>query len=176
MRKHLLSWALALVALLFLSVPQAQAKVYNAGTWNDLYKLFSLGSDPSTHTAVGATDTIRLTANITFVTGVHEGSLYVVSNTTRTLDLNGYTLEHDPNTSTSSIPYAITMYDNSVLNILDSRGGGQLVNNSSGTWAFYVPNNWANVVNYKYSISSACIANSYNTRDTESSRNCTVNL
>ena len=176
MRKRLLSWALALVALLFVSSPQAQAKVRNAGKWDDLYKLFSLGTDPSTHTAVGATDTIRLTANITFVTGVHEGSLYVVSNKTSTLDLNGYTLEHDPNTSTSSLPYAITMYDNSVLNILDSRGGGQLVNNSSGTWALNSTNYWGNVINYKYSISSACIANLYNSRDNEPSRNCTVNL
>ena len=175
MKKFFYSLAIALVALMFVSIPQAQAKVRNVGTWDDLYKLFSLGTDPSTHTAVGA-DTIRLTANITFVTGVHEGSLYVLSNTTRTLDLNGYTLEHDPNTSTSSLPYAITMYDNSVLNILDSRGGGQLVNNSSGTWALSFPNYWGNVVNYKYSVSSACIANLYNSRDNEPSRNCTVNL
>gem|GEM_PF-1310165 len=166
--------ALALCALM-LSLP-AQAKVYNAGTWDDLYKLFSLGTDPSTHTAVGTTDTIRLTANITFVTGVHEGSLCVLSNTTRTLDLNGNTLEHDPNKSISSQPYAITMNDNSVLNILDSRGGGQLVNNSSGTWALPFTNNWANVTNYRYSVSSACIANFYTSRDNEPSRNCTVNL
>ena len=174
MRKLFYSLAIALMALM-VSIP-AKAKVYNAGTWDDLYKLFSLGTDPSTHTAVGATDTIRLTANITFVTGVHEGSLYVLSNKTCTLDLNGYTLEHDPNTSTSSLPYAITMYDNSVLNILDSRGGGQLVNNSSGTWALYSTNYWGNVVNYKYSVSSACIANLYNSRYNEPSRNCTVNL
>lgn len=174
MKKFFYSMSLALCALM-LSLP-AQAKVRNAGTWDDLYKLFSLGTDPSTHTAVGATDTIRLTANITFVTGVHEGSLYVLSNKTCTLDLNGYTLEHDPNTSTSSLPYAITMYDNSVLNILDSRGGGQLVNNSSGTWALYSTNYWGNVVNYKYSVSSACIANLYNSRYNEPSRNCTVNL
>lgn len=174
MKRIFYSMALALCALM-LSLP-AQAKVYNAGTWDDLYKLFSLGTDPSTHTAVGTTDTIRLTANITFVTGVHEGSLCVLSNTTRTLDLNGYTLEHDPNKAISSQPYAITMNDNSVLNILDSRGGGQLVNNSSGTWALPYTNNWANVTNYRYSVSSACIANFYTSRDNEPSRNCTVNL
>ena len=174
MRRIFYSMVLALCALM-LCLP-VKAKVYNAGTWDDLYKLFSLGTDPSTHTAVGTTDTIRLTANITFVTGVHEGSLCVLSNTTRTLDLNGYTLEHDPNKSISSQPYAITMNDNSVLNILDSRGGGQLVNNSGGTWALPFTNNWANVTNYRYSVSSACIANYYTSRDNEPSRNCTVNL
>ncbi|MBQ4395742.1 MAG: hypothetical protein II825_10680 [Paludibacteraceae bacterium] len=175
MKKIFYSLAIALVALM-VSLPAKAGNVYNAGTWDDLYKLFSLGTDPSTHTAIGTTDTIRLTANITFVTGVHEGSLCVLSNTTRTLDLNGYTLEHDPNKSISSQPYAITMNDNSVLNILDSRGGGQLVNNSSGTWALPFTNNWANVTNYRYSVSSACIANFYTSRDNEPSRNCTVNL
>ena len=175
MRKLFYSLAIALVALM-VSIPAKAGNVYNAGTWDDLYKLFSLGTDPSTHTAVGTTDTIRLTANITFVTGVHEGSLCVLSNKTRTLDLNGYTLEHDPNKAISSQPYAITMNDNSVLNILDSRGGGQLVNNSSGTWALPFTNNWANVTNYRYSVSSACIANFYTSRDNEPSRNCTVNL
>ena len=175
MKKIFYSLAIALVALM-VSIPAKAGNVYNAGTWDDLYKLFSLGTDPSTHTAVGTTDTIRLTANITFVTGVHEGSLCVLSNTTRTLDLNGYTLEHDPNKAISSQPYAITMNDNSVLNILDSRGGGQLVNNSSGTWALPFTNNWANVTNYRYSVSSACIANFYTSRDNEPSRNCTVNL
>ena len=121
MKKIFYSLAIALVALM-VSIP-AKAKVQDVSNFDELFYLYYTNSYNSLK--INANDTIRLAANITFsdVDDTRRGFLQSLVDT-RTLDLNGYTLKK---TSYRGLPYVINLRANQTLNILDSRGGGQLI-------------------------------------------------
>ena len=75
-------------------------------------------------------DTIRLTADIAYSVGLSgiNNYLYIPANTTRTIDLNGHTLQHE--CVDKQYLFVIEMMKRSVLNICDSRGGGKIINKS----------------------------------------------
>ena len=124
MKKFFYSLAIALVALM-VSIP-AKAKVQDVSNFDELFYLYYTNSYNSLK--INANDTIRLAANITFndVDDARRGFLQSLVDT-RTLDLNGYTLKK---TSYHGLPYVINLRANQTLNILDSRGGGQLIQNN----------------------------------------------
>ena len=124
MKKIFYSMALALMALM-LCLP-AQAKVQDVSNFDELFYLYYTNSYNSLK--INANDTIRLAANITFsdVDDIRRGFLQSLVDT-RTLDLNGYTLKK---TSYHGLPYVINLRANQTLNILDSRGGGQIIQNN----------------------------------------------
>lgn len=124
MKKFFYSLAIALVALM-VSIP-AKAKVQDVSNFDELFYLYYTNSYNSLK--INANDTIRLAANITFsdVDDARRGFLQSLVDT-RTLDLNGYTLKK---TSYHGLPYVINLRANQTLNILDSRGGGQIIQNN----------------------------------------------
>lgn len=124
MKKIFYSLAIALVALM-VSIP-AKAKVQDVSNFDELFYLYYTNSYNSLK--INANDTIRLAANITFsdVDDARRGFLQSLVDT-RTLDLNGYTLKK---TSYHGLPYVINLRANQTLNILDSRGGGQIIQNN----------------------------------------------
>ena len=124
MKKIFYSLAIALVALM-VSIP-AKAKVQDVSNFDELFYLYYTNSYNSLK--INANDTIRLAANITFsdVDDARRGFLQSLQDT-RTLDLNGYTLKK---TSYHGLPYVINLLANQTLNILDSRGGGQIIQNN----------------------------------------------
>ena len=124
MKKIFYSLAIALVALM-VSLP-AKAKVQDVSNFDELFYLYYTNSYNSLK--INANDTIRLAANITFsdVDDARRGFLQSLVDT-RTLDLNGYTLKK---TSYHGLPYVINLRANQTLNILDSRGGGQIIQNN----------------------------------------------
>ena len=124
MKKIFYSLAIALVALM-VSIP-AKAKVQDVSNFDELFYLYYTNSYNSLK--INANDTIRLAANITFsdVDDTRRGFLQSLVDT-RTLDLNGYTLKK---TSYHGLPYVINLRANQTLNILDSRGGGQIIQNN----------------------------------------------
>ena len=124
MKQFFYSLAIALVALM-VSIP-AKAKVQDVSNFDELFYLYYTNSYNSLK--INANDTIRLAANITFsdVDDARRGFLQSLVDT-RTLDLNGYTLKK---TSYHGLPYVINLRANQTLNILDSRGGGQIIQNN----------------------------------------------
>ena len=122
MRKLFYSLAIALVALM-LSIPAKAGNVYNASNFLGLYSFMRAES-------LMPNDTIRLTADITYSVGLSgiNNYLYIPANTTRTIDLNGYTLQHE--CVDKQYLFVIEMMKRSVLNICDSRGGGKIINKS----------------------------------------------
>ncbi len=124
MKKFFYSLAIALVALM-VSIP-AKAKVQDVSNFDELFYLYYTNSYNSLK--INANDTIRLAANITFsdVDDTRRGFLHSLVDT-RTLDLNGYMLKK---TSYHGLPYVINLRANQTLNILDSRGGGQIIQNN----------------------------------------------
>lgn len=122
MRKLFYSLAIALVALI-VSIPAKAGKVYNASNFLGLYSFMRAES-------LTPNDTIRLTADITYSVGLSgiNNYLYIPANTTRTIDLNGHTLQHE--CVDKQYLFVIEMMKRSVLNICDSRGGGKIINKS----------------------------------------------
>lgn len=176
MRKTFLSWTLALVALVFVSIPQAQAgRVINVSTYNELVTAFCTGQDPASPSVyITKQDTIRMTADITFSLGIDATYyLFVADGTTRTLDLNGYTLKHIV-ANTSPYSRIITMYDNSTLNIYDSRGTGQMINDCRARFSLHT--NPEHFDSWSFGINSACITNDFDSRDHIPAMNCVVNI
>ncbi|MBR0297211.1 MAG: InlB B-repeat-containing protein [Paludibacteraceae bacterium] len=173
MKKRFLSWALALCALM-VSIP-AKAKVVNVSTYDELITAFTNGKDPaSPNISLTNQDTIRLTADITFSLGIDANyTLNVYAGTTRTLDLNGYTLKH---LVVNTAPFAriITMFNNTTLNICDSRGTGRMINDCHAN--FSLASNPEHFDCSSFGINSACVANSYDTRDDIATKNCVVNI
>lgn len=122
MRKLFYSLAIALVALM-VSLPAKAGNVYNASNFLGLYSFMRAES-------LTPNDTIRLTADITYSVGLSGiyNYLYIPANTTRTIDLNGHTLQHE--CVDKQYLFVIEMMKRSVLNICDSRGGGKIINKS----------------------------------------------
>lgn len=173
MRKFFYSLAIALVALM-VSIP-AKAKIVNVSTYDELVTAFTNGKDPaSPNISLTNQDTIRLTADITFSLGIDANyTLNVYTGTTRTLDLNGYTLKH---LVVNTAPFAriITMFNNTTLNICDSRGTGRMINDCHAN--FSLATNPEHFDGGSFGINSACVANSYDTRDYIATKNCVVNI
>ncbi len=122
MRKLFYSLAIALVALI-VSIPAKAGNVYNASNFLGLYSFMRAES-------LTPNDTIRLTADIAYSVGLSgiNNYLYIPANTTRTIDLNGHTLQHE--CVDKQYLFVIEMMKRSVLNICDSRGGGKIINKS----------------------------------------------
>lgn len=122
MRKLFYSLAIALVALM-VSIPAKAGNVYNASNFLGLYSFMRAES-------LTPNDTIRLTADITYSVGLSgiNNYLYIPANTTRTIDLNGHTLQHE--CVDKQYLFVIEMMKRSVLNICDSQGGGKIINKS----------------------------------------------
>ena len=173
MKRILYSMALALCALM-VSIP-AKAKIVNVSTYDELVTAFTNGKDPaSPNISLTNQDTIRLTADITFSLGINANyTLNVYTGTTRTLDLNGYTLKHLV-VNTAPISRIITMFNNTTLNICDSRGTGRMINDCHAN--FSLATNPEHFDGGSFGINSACVANSYDTRDYIATKNCVVNI
>lgn len=170
MRKHFLSWALALVALMFLCMPQAQAKVFEAGDFDALWFLVCRGTDGTEQ--LKSTDTIRLTADISYSVRITVNKYFFIpENTTRNIDLNGHMIENKA--IYEDVRFVFTMQSNSTLNIYDSKGGGQILNKAIEN---FVPKSENYFHEYTYNINSACIVNEKNGFDDKAATNCTVNV
>lgn len=112
--------ALALCALM-LSLP-AQAVRVPVTTYQELFSAMTMGKINDYYLVDDDTISVDREINWSHFEGTY---LVVPSNRTRNLDLNGFTLRYS--TSNAQYSCAITMRDNSVLNIYDSKGGGQFI-------------------------------------------------
>ncbi len=120
MRKNFLSLALALMALMA-AMPAKAARI-PVWTYQELFR--AIGQGYSDAYALTDEDIISVEADISW--NVSQGTcLFVSSNRTRNLDLNGHTLRYE--TGSEQYFFAITIKDNSVLNIYDSEGGGKFL-------------------------------------------------
>ena len=120
MKKIFYSMALALMALM-LCLP-AQAVRVPVTTYEELFRAMTMGIINDYYLADDDTISVDREINWSHFEGTY---LVVPSNRTRNLDLNGHTLRYS--TSNAQYSCAITMRDNSVLNIYDSKGGGQFI-------------------------------------------------
>ncbi len=120
MKKIFYSMALALCALM-VSLP-AQAVRVSVTTYKELFS--AIGQGYSDGYALTEEDIISVEADI-YWNASQASYLFVSSNRTRNLDLNGHTLRYT--TSDAQYFFAITIKDNSVLNIYDSKGGGKFL-------------------------------------------------
>ncbi len=120
MKRIFYSMALALCALM-LSLP-AQAVRVSVTTYQELFS--AIGQGHSDGYALTEEDIISVEADI-YWNASQASYLFVSSNRTRNLDLNGHTLRYT--TSDAQYFFAITIKDNSVLNIYDSKGGGKFL-------------------------------------------------
>lgn len=142
MRKHFLSWALALVALLFVSIPQAQARAgkYYVSDYAGFELVFRYGLRPN-NTPLESGDTIKLIGNINQTYDPSRAAFDVGIGQTLTFDLNGYTVRYDA--TESALVQLITILEGATLNIFDSKGGGQFILNDhdgAGTTHMFVLN------------------------------------
>ena len=170
MKKTFLSWALALVALVFVSIPKAEAKVFEAGDFDALWFLVCRGTDGTEQ--LKSTDTIRLTADISYSVRVTVNKYFFIpENTTRNIDLNGHMIENKA--IYEDVRFVFVMQSNSTLNIYDSKGGGSIINK---TLENFVPKSENYFHEYTYNINSACIVNEKNGFDDKAATNCTVNV
>lgn len=120
MKRILYSMALALCALM-LCLP-AQAVRVPVTTYQELFSAMTMGKINDYYLVDDDTISVDREINWSHFEGTY---LVVPSNRTRNLDLNGFTLRYS--TSNAQYSCAITMRDNSVLNIYDSKGGGQFI-------------------------------------------------
>lgn len=120
MKRIFYSMALALCALM-LSLP-AQAVRVPVTTYQELFSAMTMGKINDYYLVDDDTISVDREINWSHFEGTY---LVVPSNRTRNLDLNGFTLRYS--TSNAQYSCAITMRDNSVLNIYDSKGGGQFI-------------------------------------------------
>ena len=156
MKKTFLSWAFALVALVFVSIPKAEAKVFEAGDFDTLWFLICRGTDGTEQ--LKSTDTIRLTADISYSVRVTVNKYFFIpENTTRNIDLNGHMIENKA--IYEDVRFVFVMQSNSTLNIYDSKGGGSIINK---TLENFVPKSENYFHEYTYNINSACIVNEKN--------------
>ncbi len=142
MRKRLLSWALALVALLFVSIPQARAGAgkYFVSDYAGFELVFRYGLRPN-NTPLESGDTIKLIGNINQTYDPSRAAFDVSIGQTLTFDLNGYTVRYDA--TESALVQLITIREGATLNIFDSKGGGQFILNDhdgAGTTHMFVLN------------------------------------
>jgi len=176
MKRIFYSMALALCALM-VSIPAKAGNVYNAATLNELFQLLGYGQTLSAE-RIQQDDTIRITADITYSTGVTDNRyLFIPANTTRTLDLNGKTVLNKPAIVSALDANMIEMCNNSTLNICDTKGGGRLVNNSQANFVGdHIFNSGDASFQYDtYYINSACIVNEKRGSN-PAAKNCTVNV
>ncbi len=120
MKKIFYSLAIALVALM-VSIPAKAVRV-PVTTYQELFSAMTMGKINDYYLADDDTISVDREINWSHFEGTY---LVVPSNRTRNLDLNGFTLRYS--TSNAQYSCAITMRDNSVLNIYDSKGGGQFI-------------------------------------------------
>ena len=158
------------MALLFVSIPQARAKVFEAGDFDALWFLVCRGTDGTEQ--LKSTDTIRLTADISYSVRVTVNKYFFIpENTTRNIDLNGHMIENKA--IYEDVRFVFVMQSNSTLNIYDSKGGGSIINK---TLENFVPKSENYFHEYTYNINSACIVNEKNGFDDKATTNCTVNV
>ena len=175
MRKLFYSLAIALVALM-VSIPAKAGRVFDAFTLNDLFGLLCQGMT-TTHDYVGPEDTIRLQADISYSTGIiGDFYLYIPANATRTLDLNGKTLQSLPALTSARDANTIGMHNNSTLNICDTQGGGMIINDTQVQLVNDAGFGDPTFHQGTYYINSACIVNIRGRDDTPVAANCTVNI
>ena len=120
MKKFFYSLAIALVALM-VSLPTQAVRV-SVTTYQELFSAMTMGKINDYYLVDDDTISVDREINWSHFEGTY---LVVPSNRTRNLDLNGFTLRYS--TSNAQYSCAITMRDNSVLNIYDSKGGGQFI-------------------------------------------------
>ena len=137
MRKHFLSWALALVALLFVSIPQARANIA-VKTYQDFQLVFSYQMDPSQGSRpLQSGDEVYLTADIDHTYVPSEMPLYVGKGMTLTLDLFGHTIRYEA--TEAALLHLFDIEEGATLNIIDSKGGGQFIlNDKDGNGQTYL--------------------------------------
>lgn len=175
MKKIFCSLAIALVALM-VSLPAKAGRVFDAFTLNDLFGLLCQGMT-TTHDYVGPEDTIRLQADISYSTGIiGDFYLYIPANATRTLDLNGKTLQSLPALTSARDANTIGMHNNSTLNICDTQGGGMIINDTQVQLVNDAGFGDPTFHQGTYYINSACIVNIRGRDDTPVAANCTVNI
>lgn len=123
MKKFFYSLAIALVALM-VSIP-AKAVRIQVINYQELFG--AIGQGFYDGYMLTEDDVISIEEDITWTH--HDGTyLFVSANVTRNLDLNGHTLRFS--TNDEQYFYAITLKNNSVLNIYDSKGGGKFICNA----------------------------------------------
>ena len=142
MKKRFLSWALALVALMFVSIPQARAGAgkYYVSDYAGFELVFRYGLRPN-NTPLESGDTIKLIGNINQTYDPSRAAFDVRIGQTLTFDLNGYTVRYDA--TASVLVQLITICEGATLNIFDSKGGGQFILNDhdgAGTTHMFVLN------------------------------------
>lgn len=120
MKRIFYSMALALCALM-VSIPAKAVRV-PVTMYQELFSAMTMGKINDYYLADDDTISVDREINWSHFEGTY---LVVPSNRTRNLDLNGFTLRYS--TSNAQYSCAITMRDNSVLNIYDSKGGGQFI-------------------------------------------------
>ena len=137
MRKHFFSWALALVALLFVSIPQAQANIA-VKTYQDFQLVFSYQMDPSQGSRpLQSGDEVYLTADINHTYVKSELPIYLGAGKTLTLDLFGHTIRYEA--TEAALLHLFDIEEGATLNIIDSKGGGQFIlNDKDGNGQTYL--------------------------------------